>query len=272
MDAPILCLDTETATLRGAPHLLELGAVRFRDGEVVDTFDRLVRPEVEIDPGATDIHGIRDMDVHDAASAPEVLEEFVEWAGDDWMAAHNASFDARVLGFEFQRAHMTPPDVPMLDTLRLSRRFLPDAPDHKLDTLVAYLDLEDGDRHRALPDAVWCFKVLEACMAEMPEPVTREALLAICGRPVTIAEAGPSGPGTMKQRWRPLVAACEGRGAGEVTLVYGNEGEPPVELPVAPRLMYSAHKKGYLEAECLISGVLKTYRMDRIHKVRARSR
>ena len=87
-----------------------------------------------------------------------------------------------------------------------------------------------------------------------------------------IADQGPSGPTPMKQRWRSLVAACEGRGADEVTLVYGAEGEPPVELPVAPRLMYSAHKKGYLEAECLVSGVLKTYRMDRIHRVRARTR
>ena len=272
MEAAIVCLDCETATLRGAPHLLELGAVRVVDGEVEDTFNTYVRPEVEIDPGATAIHGISDKDVFDAPTADIALAEFTTWLGDDWMAAHNSAFDARVLGFEFRRAHLEPPDAPVLDTLRLSRRFLPDAPNHKLDTLCAYLDLDDGDRHRALPDAVWCYQVLEACMDEMPEPVTLEALLAICGRPVTIADAGPSGPGQMKQRWRPLEAACEGRGAAEVLLTYGGEGEAPVDLPVAPRLMYSAHKKGYLEAECLTSGVLKTYRMDRIHKVRARTR
>ena len=272
MEAPIVCLDCETATLRGAPHLLELGAVRVVEGEVQDSFSSLVRPEVEIDPEATSIHGISSEHVHGAPSAAEVLAEFTVWLGSDWMAAHNSAFDARVLGFEFRRARLDAPDAPVLDTLRLSRRFLPEAPDHKLDTLCAYLGLEDGDRHRALPDAVWCSQVLEACMDEMPAPVTPQALLALTGRPVTIAEASPNGPGRMRQRWRPLEAACEGRGASEVLLTYGSEGEAPVELPVTPRLMYSARKKGYLEAECLMSGVLKTYRMDRIHKVRARTR
>ena len=267
MDTPIVCLDCETATLRGAPHLLELGAVRVVDGEVADTFNTYVRPEVEIEPEATAIHGITGLDVQDAPTAAVALAEFSAWLGDDWMAAHNSAFDARVLGFEYRRARLEAPDAPVLDTLRLSRRFIPDAPDHKLDTLCAHLDLEDGDRHRALPDAVWCFKVLEACMAEMPEPVTLQSLLALSGRPITIAEQRPTGPGTMKQRWRPLVAACDGLGEPEVTLVYGSDGEAPVELPVAPRLMYSAHKKGYLEAECVASGMLKTYRLDRIQRV-----
>ena len=60
---PLIAFDTETATLDGAPHLLELGAVRFYEGEALDHFQALVRPDVEIDPGTTAIHGITDADV-----------------------------------------------------------------------------------------------------------------------------------------------------------------------------------------------------------------
>src|SRR6185295_7974553 len=100
MDRPLVFLDTETATLRGAPHLLEIGAVRVVEGEVVDRFDSLVRPQVPIEEGASVIHGIVDEDVRDAADAREVLERFGAWVGADPMAAHNARFDAGVIGFE----------------------------------------------------------------------------------------------------------------------------------------------------------------------------
>ena len=66
MDQPLVILDTETATLRGAPHLLELGAVRVERGEIQERFEALVRPEVPIDPEASDFHGIGPEHVADA--------------------------------------------------------------------------------------------------------------------------------------------------------------------------------------------------------------
>jgi DNA polymerase III epsilon subunit family exonuclease len=267
MNRPIVVLDTETTAPRGAPHLLELGAVRVVDGEITDRFEALVRPQVPIEPEATDVHGIEDADIADAPPAAEVLARFLDWLADDWMAAHDAPKDARVLAFELRRAGLPLPAAPMLDTLRLARKKITEAPDFRLDTLCDVLALEPGTHHRALPDAVWAFKVLEACAERMDETATAERLLAASGgAPVTIASYAPE-PGRMKPRWRPLVGAC-GRGES-LTLVYGSNDEPPVELPVVPQLLYSSQKKSYLEAECLSSGLLKTYRLDRIHRVLA---
>ena len=81
MSEPIVILDTETANLRVAPHLLELGAVRVQDGEIVDQFESLVCPEVEIDPDATAIHGIEEDDVRDAPTPAGRLSVRVERAG-----------------------------------------------------------------------------------------------------------------------------------------------------------------------------------------------
>ena len=70
----------------------------------------------------------------------------------------------------------------------------------------------------------------------------------------------------MKPRLRPLAQAV--REQGEVTLLYGGaESSVPSSLPVMPRLLYERHKKSYLEAECIRTGTLKTYLLDRIQKV-----
>jgi DNA polymerase III epsilon subunit family exonuclease len=268
VNRPIVVLDTEAASGHdAAPHLVELGAVRVVDGEVVDRFESLVRPMVPVDPGAAEVHGLEDADLSEAPPAAEVLADFLAWLGEDWMAAHDAPRDARILAFELTRAQLPLPGAPVLDTLRLARKLIPEAPDHRLETLCEYLGLEEGEHHRALADAVWAFKVLEACCAHVEPPATAERLLSAAGGvPTTVASYSPTVP-RMKPRWRLLEGAC---GSGErLTLLYGSDEEPPVELPVVPHLLYSSQKKGYLEAECVRSGLIKTYRLDRIHRVLA---
>jgi DNA polymerase-3 subunit epsilon len=269
MNRPIAVLDTETAASRGAPHLVELAALRVVEGEVVEQVEALVRPEVPIEPEASAIHGIGAADVAGAAPAREVLAAFQAWLGDDWLAAHDAPKDARVLGFELARARLEPPRAPWICTLRLARKLFPEAHDHRLETLCLLLELEDGPRHRALADASWTHQVLEACAerarAAGGEPVEAERLLALAGGvPTMIAGHAPLAP-RLKPRWRALEQACARREA--LKLLYGSGEEPPVELAVAPQLLYSAGEKGYLEAECLATGTLKTYRLDRIQRV-----
>ena len=158
LDRPIVVVDTETAALSGAPHLLEIGAIRIEDGEVTDQFESLVAPAIEVEADATEIHGITNEAVRTAPLAHDVLTRFTEWVGGDWLCAHSAGFDARVLGFEHARTGAPIPTSPFLCTLKLARRHIPESPDHKLETLCQFLDLEDGVHHRALADAVWCWK------------------------------------------------------------------------------------------------------------------
>jgi DNA polymerase III epsilon subunit family exonuclease len=267
MDLPLVILDTETATLGGPPHLLEIGAVRSVDGEIVDRFEALVRPEVRVDPAASEFHGISDAMVAEAEPAASVLARFNQWVGDDAIAAHGAEFDGRVLAFEYARARLQPPQGWLIDTLRLSRRMIPEAPDHKLTTLCEHLELEDGLHHRALADAVWCWKVLEACIERMgPAPVSVAQLVHEAGAPLTLASCRPRVRSMLKPRLRPLERACTAR--EQVTLLYGDGESAPVPLSVLPRVLYDLGERSYLEAECLTSGTIKTYRLDRVQKVR----
>lgn len=269
MDRPLVVLDTETATARGAPHLLELGAVRVVDGEIQDSFESLVCPPVEIDPETSEFHGITDGDVRRAPLVHEVLARFTAWVGDDWMAAHNAGADTAVLGFEYARAGLEPPPGPVLDSLRLAVRHIPDSPDHKLPTLVQVLELEDEHSHRALGDAVLCWKVIEECFERAGglADARLTELLTQGGAPLTIGGRRPDPP-RMSPRLRPLEPAlAEGR---TVTVLYGeDEQAAPTPLRVTPLFLYARKGKSYLEGECISSGLLKTYRLDRIRKVLA---
>jgi len=267
MNRTLVVLDTETATLQGAPHLLEIGAVRVQDGEIQDSFERFVRPEVPIDPQATAIHGITEEDVRDADNAATVLGEFFDWAGDDWFAAHNAPFDAKVIAFEARRQNFDelPPGL-FLDSLFLARRYIPESPDHKLVTLSEHLNLEDGPHHRALSDAVYCWKVIEECWERAGglDEVSLTELLSNSSRPLTFASAAPGLP-RFPRRIRALDANL--RSGEEVKVLYGHSGEQPATLSVRPLFAYRRREKDYLEAECCRSGILKTYRLDRVLKV-----
>ncbi|MCP3920681.1 MAG: WYL domain-containing protein [bacterium] len=264
MSRPLVVLDCEKAALEGAPHLLELAAVRVEGGEVQETFEELVCPPVPIEPEATDIHGITEDDVRNADPAFAVLGRFRRFVGGDWMAAHNAGADASILGFEHARAALEPPPGPILCSLRLAVEFLPEAPDHKLPTLAQHLELEDAGSHRALADAVICWKVLEACIERLGGSGSLPDLLARSRNPVTIPSSLPD-PARMSPRLRPLEPAIAA--GAQVRLLYGEDGEVPVPLSVLPLFLFKRHKKSYLEAECLQSGLLKTYRLDRVRKV-----
>jgi predicted DNA-binding transcriptional regulator YafY len=91
-------------------------------------------------------------------------------------------------------------------------------------------------------------------------------LAARCGAPITIATSAPRLRAHVPRRLRPLAEACCSR--TRVTLIYGDGQSQPVPLAVLPRLLYELGDKRYLEAECVASGMLKTYRLDRVHYVR----
>ncbi len=266
----LVALDTESAALSGPPHVIELGAVRFRGGEALEHFQSLVRPERAIAPEASDVHGIEDDDVRDADDAPRALARFAAWAGADALVAHDARADGWALGFCCARHRLAPPPGPLLDSLALARRAFPGLPDHRLATLAEHLGLETDGMHRALFDATLVWQVVDACAAELGgwDALDLARLAALAGAR-TIAGCAPGRPG----RRPALVRALERAAADEqeVRLLYGAPDAPPAALLVRPRWLYQVQRRAYLEAECVASGTLKTYRLDRVRRVLAPS-
>ena len=147
-------LDVETTGLSPVfDAIIELSAVRFRDGKEVDSFSQLVDPGFELDDFITDLTGITDAMLQGMPSIEAALPRFLDFLGDDLLVGHNVNFDVNFI-YDACGAN----GLPLLrndfvDTMRLSRRLYKDWPDHKLDTLLDRLGLGSRSEHRAENDA-----------------------------------------------------------------------------------------------------------------------
>ena len=151
----LVVLDFETTGLSAdnGDRAIEIGAVRLVDGEIVDRFQALMNPGRRISGFIEQYTGISNAMLADADDGEAVMAEFAEYLGDDNLIAHNASFDRRFLEAELARIGLRPQGH-FACSMLCARRLYPDAPNHKLGTLVRYKSLpNDGTFHRALADA-----------------------------------------------------------------------------------------------------------------------
>src|SRR3989441_3258359 len=138
-------------------EVVEVGAVRVVDGEIVDRFHTLVRPYRPITPGATKVHGYTDDDVRSARSFAEVWPEFRAFIGDDVLIAHNGQhFDIPVLR-RLAAGRDGVDSLVFYDTLPLVRSLSRDSA--KLEDLALRFGIDAGRAHHALDDAVTLARV-----------------------------------------------------------------------------------------------------------------
>ncbi len=79
-------------------EVVEIAAVRVRDGQIVEVLNSLVKPDVSIPAAAVDVHGIRDADVTMAPRFADIWPKVAAFCGDDIVVAHNGyAFDFRIL-------------------------------------------------------------------------------------------------------------------------------------------------------------------------------
>ncbi|MCZ6635790.1 MAG: UvrD-helicase domain-containing protein [bacterium] len=174
--------DIETTDLDlDQAEIVEVGAVRVRDGKEVDTFHTLVRPQGTISEGARKTHGITDAELEGAPTFQEIYLKFQAFVGIDVMVAHNGyGFDFQVLHREARRNGRARMPNPMLDTLPMARSYCPEVR-HNIDALCERYGIEkDGNRHRALDDArflYWAFEGLKKERASRYRRMAHERLL-----------------------------------------------------------------------------------------------
>ena len=152
--------DIETTGLNSnADDIIEIAAVKIRDGDILDSYHSYVHTEKTLTPFIQNLTGITQSKVNSAPELPEVMGQFIGFCGESVLAAHNASFDmsfmdvaSRRLGIEF--------DPSCVDTLALSRTLLPGLKAYKLNTLCKKLHIPLKDHHTALADSTATAKLL----------------------------------------------------------------------------------------------------------------
>lgn len=165
--ADVVALDTETTGLWWGSRLVELAAVRLRGAVVVGRWSVRVHPEGPIPARVTALHGLGEAEVASCAPASAVLGDFRRFVSGAVLVAHNAAFDRDILAAEYVRAGLAAPDDPLVCSLALARRLVPESPRFGLHRLGAHLGLPTGVAHRALDDATLTLDLWQSLRARM---------------------------------------------------------------------------------------------------------
>ena len=146
--------DIETTGLSNInDEIIEIGAVKIKEGKIIDTFETFVNPKIPISSFITKLTGIDESMVKDAPSIEEILPKFLEFASNSVLVAHNANFDVSFIKSKAKKFNLNVNNA-VLDTLELSRHLYKDLKNYKLDTLADHLQVKLEHHHRAVDDAM----------------------------------------------------------------------------------------------------------------------
>ncbi len=158
----------DVETTGGSPatsSLTEVAAARYRGGQMLGTYQTLVRPDERIPPWITALTGISDAMVTDAPRVGEMLPSLLEFVGGAVLVGHNLRFDLSFLDHALVSTGREPLPNATVDTLALARRLVRDmVPDCKLGTLASSLRLSHQPSHRALTDVLATGDLLHAML------------------------------------------------------------------------------------------------------------
>lgn len=160
-------IDTETTGLDPQyDKIIEMAAIKIRDGKEVARYETLVNPEQPIDDFIADLTGITNEELSTAPVAADCLPDFVDFIGEDIVVGHNVHFDINFIYDALLACGYAPIKNDFVDTLRLSRRVRPDLEHHRLCDMAAAYSVPQPVAHRSLADCQTAIGVLDALAAD----------------------------------------------------------------------------------------------------------
>ncbi len=161
--------DTETTGFSPVKdRLVEIGAVKIRNGEVLGERTWLINPQRYIPYFVQEVHHITPEMVRDKPVFAEVYPEFLEFIDGTVLIAHNAPFDVRFIAAEALRNGFPVPKNAVLDSLTLFKRWHPDMPSHTVSSLIEKFGIDtDGlQAHRATDDSIFVYRAIQKELEE----------------------------------------------------------------------------------------------------------
>lgn len=213
---PIIAIDTETSgQYPMQDDLCEVAAIKTLNGEVIDSFQSLIKPRHPMSDFVIGIHGITNEMVEKAPSLAEVLPQFANFIGDGVIVGHHSPFDLGFLVYSMEKLNIPIPSHPALCSSLIARNSIVGPPNHKLQTLVKYLNLDGGKAHRALDDSSACFQLLLECFKRKQTETFADAF-KIQGMPLWWQDFSLSYKSIQSQRVKTVCEAIEGQKSLEI--------------------------------------------------------
>nr|WP_125153735.1 PolC-type DNA polymerase III [Clostridium rectalis] len=146
--------------------IIEIGAVKIKNGEVVDNFSSFVNPKVNIPLKITELTGIDNSMVDNSEDISIVLPKFIDFINDSIVVAHNANFDVSFIKKNCRELNMNF-NNPIIDTIPLAKFIFPELKRYKLNVVAKHLGISLQNHHRAIDDARATADILLRCFEEL---------------------------------------------------------------------------------------------------------
>ncbi len=157
LDQTYVVFDFETTGFNagGADSIIEIGAVKICNGEIIDKYDELINPGRPLPQKIIDVTNITDAMLEGKDNEENAVKRFIEWYGDLPMVAHNAKFDVSFLEMAHKKYNLGKFTNPVIDTLELSRTMDNNYARHSLSALVKRYEVpwDESAHHRGDYDA-----------------------------------------------------------------------------------------------------------------------
>lgn len=152
-DVRFVVVDVETTGLDySKDRICELAFIELKAQKEIGRFSTLINPQIPIPKSVSLIHGITDSDVLDAPLFSDIANKILNTFYDAVIVGHNIDFDFNFIDAELKRIGLKMPDVPKIDTLIISRKFLTNTVNNKLKNVARSINIYSDNWHRALND------------------------------------------------------------------------------------------------------------------------
>ena len=260
---PLVAFDTETSGAYAIEaDVVELGAVKWVNGKVVEKFSTLLKPNRPMTPENIAIHGITNEMVQDSPQMSSEILKFCEFIEGSILIAHHAPFDLGFVALDIENNHLKFPNTLNLCSSLLSRALLTTT-NHKLQTLIKELNLVGGEAHRAYDDAYACLQVLFKCFDKLEKTDSLKRILDIQKKDLNWSNYQVLGLNNSKIN--SLVKAM--RVQKTISIVYEGGQTKNQTRPIKPLGIVRNPDGDYIMAECGIDMQRKRFYIDKIKEV-----
>ncbi len=251
LDDEVIVFDVETTGLNAkTERLTEIGAVRIRNRQIVDTFATFVNPGKPIPAKIVELTDITDDMVKDAPYEEEAVRNFFDFCGTNpVLAAHNASFDTAFLRAICTRHGIDYPFA-TLDTLILCQKMLPHLSRHKLDGIARELKLGSFHHHRAVDDAQMLGQIYLELVTRAMRDLGAEKLddLNTKTQPVEVKKRHP---------YHQIVLARNNVGLKNLyRLISTSNLDTFYYKPLIPKSLFTQYREGLIFGSACVAGEL----------------
>lgn len=257
---PVVAFDTETSGAYALEsEIIELGAVKWFQGKIVDKFQVLLKPSKPLTEDNIRIHGITNEMLKDATLMSNQIESFCKFIDGCILMAHHAPFDLGFLTIALEQNNQSYPKTLNLCTSLLSRALL-STTNHKLQTLIKELDLVGGAAHRAYDDAYACFQVFQKCADKIRPDQSLRRLLSIQGK--NLSWENYSVFKSKDRKLEYLAQSCQQEKA--VSIFYLSGQTKGKARKITPKGIVRNPDGDYVNAYCHIDNQRKRFYIDKI--------